>query len=293
MAGTPPAELSVSPDLVRALLSDQHPQYAHLPIRFSGEGWDNFMFRLGDDLAVRLPRRQIAVSLILHEQRWLNLLAPRLPLPIPAPVAVGEPGHGFPWRWSIIPWIEGEPVDQALLDAEQGPALAAFLRTLHQPSPPDAPENPGRGVRLETRRERFGQCLDRLRVASDLITPSIDRAWRDALAAPFCETLVWLHGDLHAQNVLSKDGRLAGVIDWGDMCGGDPAVDLCSVWGLLPDASARTAALKAYAPDDALLARAQGWAILFGATLFENGLVNDLRHCAIGQATLRRLAEDL
>jgi len=251
------------------------------------------MFRLGDDLAVRLPRRQIAVSLILHEQRWLNLLAPRLPLPIPAPVAVGEPGHGFPWRWSIIPWIEGEPVDQAPLCVEQGPALAAFLRALHQPAPPDAPENPSRGVRLETRRERLDQCLDRLRAASDLITPAIDRAWRDALAAPVCETGVWLHGDMHAQNVLSKDGRLAGVIDWGDMCGGDPAVDLCSVWGLLPHASARAAALKAYGPDDALLSRARGWAILFGATLFDNGLVDDPRHCAIGQATLRRLAEDL
>lgn len=293
MAGTPPAELSVSPDLVRALLADQHPQYAHLPIRFSGEGWDNFLFRLGDDLAVRMPRRKIAVDLIEGEQLWLGRIAPSLPLPIPAPVAVGEPGHGFPWTWSIIPWIEGEPVDQAPLDAEQGPALAAFLRALHQPAPSDAPENPSRGVRLETRRERFGQCLDRLRVASDLITPAIDRAWRDALAAPVCETGVWLHGDMHAQNVLSKDGRLAGVFDWGDMCGGDPAVDLCSVWGLLPHASARAAALKAYAPDDALLARAKGWAILFGATLFENGLVDDPRHDAIGQATLRRLAEDL
>ncbi len=292
MAGTPAAEVSADETLVRALLTDQHPQYARLPIRLSGEGWDNFMFRLGDDLAVRMPRRKIAVPLIANEQRCLARLSP-LPLPIPTPTAVGEPGRGFPWPWSIIPWIEGEAVDQAPLGKDQGPALAAFLRALHQPSPPDAPENPARGVRLETRCELLEQRLDRLRASSDLITPSIDRAWRNALAAPFCQTLVWVHGDLHAQNVLSKNGNLAGVIDWGDMCGGDPAVDLCSVWALLPDASARAAALEGYAPDDALLARARGWAILFGATLFENGLVDDPRHGAIGQAMLRRLAEDL
>src|SRR5262245_50492455 len=104
MAGTPAAEVSVSAGLVRALLADQHPQYASLPIAFSGEGWDNFMFRLGDDLAVRLPRRGEAVDLLANEQRWLGELAARLPLPIPAPVAVGGPACGYPWRWSIIPW---------------------------------------------------------------------------------------------------------------------------------------------------------------------------------------------
>jgi aminoglycoside phosphotransferase (APT) family kinase protein len=293
MAGTPLAEVSADEGLVRALLADQHPQYADLPIRLSGEGWDNFTFRLGDDLAVRLPRRELAVQLIRHEQRWLGQLSPGLTLPVPAAVAIGGPGTGFPWQWSIIPWIDGESVDLAALDEDQGPALAAFLRSLHKPSPPDAPINPGRGVRLEIRRESFAECLNRLRSSSSVITPAIDRAWRDALAAPICETPVWLHGDMHAQNVLSKHGALAGVIDWGDMCGGDPAVDLCSVWGLLSDESARRTALEAYAPDEALLARAKGWAILFGAVLFENGRVNSPRHAAIGEVTLRRLADDL
>jgi aminoglycoside phosphotransferase (APT) family kinase protein len=293
MVGTPASEVAVSPDLVRALLAEQHPRYADLPLRVSGEGWDNFTFRLGDKLAVRLPRRHVAVPLLQNEQRCLGELAPRLPLPVPAPVAIGQPGHGFPWPWSIIPWIDGAPVDHAPLDAQQGPVLAAFLRALHQPSPPDAPKNPARGVPLETRRERLEHCLDRLRASSDVITPAIDKAWRDALAAPAGETSVWLHGDMHAQNILSIDGRLTGVIDWGDMCCGDPAVDLCSVWGVLPHASARAAMLRAYAPDDALLARAKGWAILFGASLFENGRADDPRHAAVGEATLKRLNEDL
>jgi len=293
MAGTPGAEVEVGEALVSALIADQHPRYADLPVMFAGDGWDNFTFRLGDELAVRLPRRAASVDLLVNEQRWLAIAAEGVALPVPRPVATGVAGRGYPWPWSIVPWIEGAPVDHAPLDAEQGVTLADFLRALHRPAPEEAPANPGRGVRLEVRRQRFGQCLDRLRASPDLITPAIDRAWRDALDAPFAETLVWLHGDLHAQNVLSKNGLLAGVIDWGDMCAGDAAVDLCGVWGLLPQASSRVAALARYAPDDALLARARGWAILFGATLFENGRVDDPRHAAIGEATLRRLAEDL
>lgn len=293
MAGRPRSEIAVTAALVAVLVADQHPQFAHLPVAFSGEGWDNFTFRLGDDLAIRLPRRQASVELLVNEQRWLAIAAEAVALPVPTPVAIGVAGADYPWPWSIVPWIAGEPVDQAPLDADQGSALATFLKELHRPAPAAAPSNPVRGVLLESRRERFSQCLDRLRDSCDLITPAIDRAWRDALAAPFTETRLWLHGDLHAQNVLSRDGRLVGVIDWGDMCGGDPAVDLGSVWGLLPHASARAAALASYAPDDALLARARGWAILFGATVYENGRVDNPRHAAMGEATLRRLAEDL
>ncbi len=293
MAGTPKAEFVVTERLVRDLIADQHPDFAALPIRLSGEGWDNYTFRLGENLAVRLPRREAGLDLIRNEQRWLAEAAHDVTLPVPAPIAIGAPGLGYKCPWSIVPWIEGAPVDHAPLDAEQGRVLASFLRALHRSAPPGAPLNPGRGVRLEIRRERFAQCLDRLRSSSDVITPSIDAAWQTALEAPFAETSVWLHGDLHAQNVLSKHGRLAGIIDWGDMCAGDAAVDLCSVWGILPQASARAEALKAYAPEDALLVRARGWAVLFGATLYENGRLDDPRQAAIGEATLRRLAEDL
>lgn len=293
MAGTPRSEIFVTESQVSSLIADQHSQFAGLPVSLSGEGWDNFTFRLGEDLAVRLPRRALAVDLLLNEQRWLKVATRNVSLPVPRPVAIGAAGHGYPWPWSIVPWIDGTPVDHAPLDAEQGSALAAFLHALHRPAPADAPANPTRGVRLETRREGFAPCLDRLRTACDLITPAIDAAWRRALAASSCDALVWLHGDLHAQNVLSLEGRLAGVIDWGDMCSGDPAVDLCSVWGVLAHPHARAEALRIYAPDDALLARARGWAILFGASLFDNGRIDDPRHAAIGEATLRRLDADL
>src|SRR5690348_9286868 len=129
MAGTPAAEVSVTPDLVRALIADQHPQYAHRPVRFVGEGYDNFTYRLGDDLAVRLPRRAEALECLASEQGWLGKLPP-LPAPIPIPIATGTPGRGFPWPWSIVPWIVGDPVDLAPLNAHQGPAFAAFLKAL-------------------------------------------------------------------------------------------------------------------------------------------------------------------
>jgi aminoglycoside phosphotransferase (APT) family kinase protein len=292
MAGTPAAEVSVTQDLVRALIADQHPSYAHLWVRFVGEGWDNFTFRLGDDLAVRLPRREEALASLASEQGWLARL-PLLPVPIPIPIATGGPGHGFPWPWSIIPWITGESVDLAPLNADQGPALAAFLKALHQPAAHDAPFNPWRGNPLETRRQGIGERLVRMRVSTDLVTPAIERAWSEALAVPVSGLRLWMHGDLHAQNVLSHEGRLVGVIDWGDLGYGDPSPDLAAVWGVLAHASARAEALAAYAPDDGLLARARGWAITFGATLYENGKINDPRHAAIGEATLRRLAADL
>lgn len=292
MSGTPAAEISVSIDLVRALIEDQLPQYASLPIRRAGEGWDNFTFRLGDDLAARLPRRAAAAILILNEQLALPRLAARLPLPTPAPVAIGKPGVGYPWSWSIVPWIAGEPSDLAPPDIFQGSILARFLRALHQPADADAPLNPYRGVALADRVQMVTTRLDSVRSGTDLITAAVDTLWLDALAAPRSTDRVWLHGDLHAQNVLTQNGSFAGVIDWGDVCAGDPATDLAAIWGLLPDRQARAAAIADYAPDDELLSRARGWAVFFGVVLYDAGRINNPRHMAVGEAILRRLAAD-
>src|SRR5262249_39123803 len=151
---------------------------------------------------------------------------------------------------------------------------------------------PYRGVALLDRAEAINARLQNVRQISDLIPPVIDHFWSDALAARNSTQRVWLHGDLHAQNVLTRNGALAGVIDWGDICSGDPATDLAAVWGLIPGKAEREAALAVYAPDPSLLARAKGWAIFFGATLYDTGRINNPRHMKIGEATLRRLAED-
>src|SRR5947209_3358610 len=123
MAGTPPVELEIDEALVRRLLSAQHPDLAERSISLAASGWDNAIFRLGHDLAVRMPRRAIGATLIEHEQRWLPTLAPSLPVPIPTPVRVGAPGQDYPWRWSVTPWFEGETADLSPPDPTQAEVL--------------------------------------------------------------------------------------------------------------------------------------------------------------------------
>ena len=149
----PPAEAPIDIALVRALLEEQHPDLAGLPLVDAGEGWDNRTFRLGEGLVVRLPRRAASARLIEHELRWLPTLAPHLPLPVPSPIRIGRAGCGFPWSWSVTRWLPGETALVApLLDAHDAASdLAGFLRALHRPAPHDAPRNPWRGVPLDAR----------------------------------------------------------------------------------------------------------------------------------------------
>ncbi len=290
--GTPDAEVHIDEALLAGLLADQHPDLARLPVRLIDAGWDNSMFRLGDALSVRMPRRQIAVALLANEQRWLPDMADVLPLPVPALIRPGAPGRGYPWAWSILPWLDGIAADQEPPAPTEAPRLAAFLTVLHQPAPLQAPANPGRGVPLIERDEVLQARLERLRTRTSLIGGEIDSLWRRALAATPATDRLWLHGDLHARNILVKDGAFSGVIDWGDITAGDPATDLAAVWGLFEDAGARDKALAAYGPNEALIARAKGWAVLFGAMLLDSGLVDNPRHAAMGAATLRRVAAD-
>ena len=285
-SGTPAAEIDVGADLVRALIADQHPDLADRPIGPAASGWDNLMFRIGEDLAARLPRRAAGAPLILSEQRWLPGLADRLPLPIPAPVRVGEPGRGYPYAWSIVPWFAGTPADLAPAGADQGQALAVFLRALHRPPPPEAPSNPFRGVPLADRAAAVEARMDRLGAAVD---GAVRQVWIDALAAPINGPPTWLHGELHGRNVLVEAGRFSAVIDWGDLCQGDPATDLAAIWSLLPDRSARAAALEAYGASQPLTRRARGWAVFFGVMLLDAGQVDDPRLAAAGAATLARV----
>lgn len=282
--GVPPAEVEIDEALVRALLTAQHPDLADLPIRLVASGWDNDMFRLGDDMAVRMPRRLAGVELIENEQRWLRTL-PRLPLPIPAPLRLGVAGEAYPWPWSVLPWMPGGPVDRDPLNADQAPVLAGFLKALHQPAPGDAPHNPHRGVALAERVDYLAPRFARLAAQTNLITPRVRAVWDRALATPIDIEPTWLHGDPHARNVLSKHGRLTAVIDWGDMCQGDRATDLSSLWMLLPDRESRRAAMAAYGASDATWARAAGWAVNYAVVLTDAGRVNDPRLLAMGEKT--------
>ena len=145
----PLAEVSIDSDLVRGLLLDQHPELAGEGLAEVASGWDNVIYRLGEDWLVRLPRREVAAQLVLNEQRWLPELAPRLPLPIPVPARIGRPGRGYPWSWSVCPWFEGETAAEAALDLGRAALdLGAFVLALHSEAPAEAPRNEVRGVPL-------------------------------------------------------------------------------------------------------------------------------------------------
>lgn len=291
-SGTPAAEIQVDAALARQLLRDQRPELSDLQITPAPSGWDNAVFRLGDELALRLPRRQIAVGLLQNEQRWLPVLGARLPLRIPVPLWHGRPQENYPWPWSIIPWIEGETADLAQPGPDQGEVLAGFFMALHTPAPADAPVNPWRGVPLANRLPKFDSAIANLRGRTDLIGDEIFAIWRDALSAPNDAPPTWIHGDPHPRNVLVSEGRITAVIDWGDMAQGDRASDLAAIWMLLPDRAARQSAIAA-CPNvsPATWRRARGWAVLYGVILLDAGLADDARMATIAQRTFARLVE--
>lgn len=290
--GTPAAEFEMDGVFVAHLLADQHPDLAHLGLEQVDAGWDNAMFRLGRHLAVRLPRRAAAAPLIVHEQTWLPDVAERLTLPVPAPVRIGLPSLGYPWRWSVVPWLEGTPADLCEPEASQAGPFAAFLRSLHRAAPADAPANPVRGVPLARREAAVEERLQRLSQKTDLITAQVRQIWERALLAPLDVPPTWLHGDLHPRNVLIDQGMIRGVIDWGDITAGDCATDLAAIWMLFADRAARDEALAAYGPiSEATRQRAQGWAVLFGAMLLDTGLADNPRNARIGERTLCRVVD--
>jgi aminoglycoside phosphotransferase (APT) family kinase protein len=290
--GTPPAELEISADQARRLLVVQHPDLADLALVPVASGWDNTMLRLGEGLALRLPRRQLAVNLLLHEQRWLPQIRCRLPLQVPAPVRAGVPQDGYPWPWSVTPWIDGETADLSPPNGEQGETLAAFLEALHTPAPFDAPRNPYRGVALAQRAATFKDLVAKLHGRTRILEARVYAFWDDALAAPNDVPPTWIHGDLHPRNVLVLGGRITGVIDWGDMAEGDRATDLAAVWMLLPQFETRRRAMAACrSVSPATWIRAKGWALLFAVILLNAGLADDARMVAIAERTIMRLME--
>ncbi len=288
----PVAEVDVDEALVRDLLAAQHPDLADRPLSLLAHGWDTVVFRLGDDLVVRLPRRAIVADVLVHEQRWLGELAPGLPLPVPVSVRVGDPQPPYPWTWSVCPWLPGETADAAppadgALAADD---LGAFLAALHQPAPPGAPTNPFRGVPLTERNGRFDEHLAAVEDAVD--AAELRARWAAALAVPaHAGPPVWIHGDLHPANLLVSGGRLAGVIDFVDLCAGDPATDLAVAWMLLERAADRDRLRRAAGCDDAAWARGEGWALAFAVAILANS-ADHPRMAAIGRATLARLAQN-
>jgi aminoglycoside phosphotransferase (APT) family kinase protein len=254
-------ELHTDVDLVRRLLKAQFPEWAGLPVeRVSSSGTDNALYRLGDEKVVRLPLIAWARDGVEKDARWLSVLAPLLPVVVPELLGRGKPAASYPWEWGVYRWLEGEnPLVEALAEPEAlARDIAGFVQALRRVDLADAPAS--------SRGEPLIERDDETRAAIAVLVGTIDteaaaEVWDAALeTAAWRGPPVWLHGDLLRGNLLLRDGRLAGVIDWSLLGLGDPAADLIVAWSVLPS-EARDVFRAELGVDDATWARGRGLAL--------------------------------
>ncbi|NBD23749.1 aminoglycoside phosphotransferase family protein [Paenibacillus glycinis] len=274
------ADIDVS--LVRRLIADQFPQWAHLPVRpVEMSGWDNRTFRLGRDMSVRLPSAEGYAAQVEKEQRWLPRFASALPLPIPAPLAMGAPSSEYAWHWSIYRWIDGENASVESIEdlndfADQ---LAKFLTALQKieasGGPPPGLHNFYRGGPASIYDEQTRHAIQALDATID--AKAATGVWEAATKTTWSRQPVWIHGDVHPTNLLVEEGRLSAVIDFGCAAVGDPACDLTIAWTLFSEES-RAAFRAGIMADEATWSRARGWALWKALiTLADNASNNPIK----------------
>lgn len=261
-------EVRATAEQVRRLVADQCPQWAGLPVTplpAELEGTDHVLFRIGDTLAARMPKIASAVDQADSDARWLPLLAPRLPARVPVPLHRGAPGAGYPWPWTVVPWIAGStPARLGCDDVELARQLAAFVVALHRVDPVGGPRKPpgSRGSALRHADDGVRRVLPRLAGHDDgFAVADAEAAWDACLAAPAWDgPEVWIHGDLQPGNLITDGSRLVAVIDFGALGVGDPAPDVSpALWTFT--GAARDTYRQAVGYDDATWRRACGWAL--------------------------------
>lgn len=260
-------EADITAGLVHRLIADQFPEWSELPIRpVDSDSTVNAIFRLGTDMAVRLPRVRDGAGDLTTEQEWLPRLAPDLSLRVPTPLASGKPTEELPWVWSVYRWLDGERVTPARLSDPLQAArdLAAFVISLQRIDPTGAPSSTRAGP---LRRQDSGvrSAIAELQSIGEAIDAKATwSAWEAALGTPdWDRPPVWIHGDLLPGNLLSVDGRLSAVLDFGCVSAGDPACESIPAWSLF-DRDARETYRTELGFDDATWARGRGWALSIG-----------------------------
>jgi aminoglycoside phosphotransferase (APT) family kinase protein len=259
-------ELDIDAMLVRRLVAVQFPQWADLPIEAVGpRGTDNAIYRLGDDMVVRLPRRERTAVTLAKERAWLPRLAPLLPLAVPVPLADGAADEDFAWPWCVYRWLEGENATvEPIADLNRAASdLAGFLAALQRIDATSGP-TPGehnffRGEALAARDGGVRSAVAALQNAIDVA--AVTAVWEEALRAQtWSRPRVWIHGDLDRRNLLVARGQLSAVIDFGGLGVGDPACDAMVAWKVFSGES-RERFRAELSPDDATWARGRGWAL--------------------------------
>lgn len=259
--------------MVKRLLAAQLPELAALPLsRLDPAGSDHVIYRLGDSLSVRLPRGEWAAGQPEKESRWLPRLAPHLPVAIPDPVALGAPGEGYPWQWSVSRWLTGSPPEIGSLPRPDRTAteLARFVAALRQipvdTSLASGPHNGFIGAPLVRRDADTRVAI--AATAGIFDSAALTAVWDAALAAPpWPHPPVWVHGDLHPGNLLMADGHLNAVLDFGELGVGDPACDALIAWTLLPPAAREIFRAESGLDDDAWT-RGRGYALSTGLNAY-------------------------
>ena len=261
-------EVDTDEALVCQLIAAQFPQWADLPVsKVRSAGTDNAMYRLGDDMAVRLPRIPGAARDVEKEQRWLPYLAPHLPLAVPEPLGRGVPAEGYELPWSVYRWLDGENLfDEPVAELrDTAVELGRFVAALRRIDATGGPRS-FRGGPVRTRDDDVRAAIRDLGAEGTLDADSATAAWEEVLALPQWQGApVWTHSDLLPGNLLARQGRLSAVIDFGGLGVGDPACDLMAAWTLL-SAGTRDLFRESAAADDATWARGRGWALCFGLT---------------------------
>ncbi len=255
----------ITPAVAARLIASQFPQWADLPVRpVALDGWDNTTFRLGDEFSVRLPSHDRYVPQVKKEHRWLPMLARQLALPIPEPVAMGEPDNGFPRPWSVYRWISGDTarVDRIASLTAFAADLAGFLASLYaidaSAGPPAGRHSFFRGGPMATYDAESREAIRLLE--GELDANAVTEVWEAGLASTWDRSPMWVHGDVTASNLLVAEGTLRAVVDFGCAAVGDPACDLVVAWTFFSGES-RDEFRDGLRLDDATWARGRGWAL--------------------------------
>ena len=292
----PAADVQIDITLVRRLVASQFPQWASLAIEpVESAGWDNTIFRLGPEIAVRLPRRRVSAEHVRNEHRWLPVMAPSLPLAVPVPIGLGAPGEGYPWYWTVCRWLTGELAALAPVADPTRAAIsvARFIAALQAIDPAGGEVHEFRGLYLAAHDHN-------VRTAAAVLPRSFDtgpvlEVWEEALAEPtWAGRPLWIHGDLHPANILVRDRELGAVIDFGLLGVGDPACDLMIAWMYL-SADSRDVFRRALGVDDATWSRGRGWALQSGLRMVaysaDNPVLRDIGKYTLGEVLTDRPAD--
>lgn len=288
--------IEVSTKLVVDLIAEQFPHWSALPIHpVANGGWDNRSFRLGDAYVLRLPSAAAYAGQVDKEQAWLPVLAPQLPLAIPTPVAKGAPGRGYPFFWSVYRWLPGKPAASATIADRTAFAerLAGFVRALHHIDPAGAPapgdENYFRGGSISHYDAEARDAIDRLEAGwpkSALLS-----IWEEGAGTVWSHPPLWVHGDMSPGNLLVDKGVLSAVIDFGQLCVGDPACDFAIGWSFF-DAEGRRAFRNGLEPDEDAWVRGRCWALWKAAILVSGLSRSNSVEMAAAVVTLDRILAD-